>query len=195
MLRAVRVFLLSFSPELVTVLATAAAADRAIFARPASLPQGQRPVGGRRLRVGSGFTASRRRVDYGYQIAGSLWLDLRFDMIDATTGQERPCAGRNVATFTDVLGGIRYKLQTDIPLVPYAGRCSGRCSCSTDGAAGAFGVALRVSVGAKYFLYEWLGLGDRSWGGDRRPRWSTRRPGCSPRRAPVRLGIGAEIQF
>ena len=194
MLRAVRVFLPLVLAGSLTVVATAAAADEPFLRGPHPFRKDNALSVGAGYGVGSGFHGVSAAVDYGYQIAGSLWLDLRFDMVDADHGLEPPAQGAHVATFADVLGGIRYKLQTDIPLVPYAGAVLGPVFLFHNGAEGAFGVALRLSVGAKYFLYEWLGLGIEL-GGVIGGAVVDEAAGLSPHVRLFDLGIGAEIQF
>src|SRR5262245_851397 len=69
------------------------------------------------LTAGYGFASDFRGIqatlDYGYEIAGSLWLDLRFDLLDAASDLEAeapPCPTcAQVATFADVQAGLRYK--------------------------------------------------------------------------------------
>jgi hypothetical protein len=192
MLRAVRVFLPLVLAGASTVLSTAAAAEEPFLRGPHPFRKDNALSVGAGYGLASGFHGVAAALDYGYQIAGSLWLDLRFDMVDAQTGADRPAA--EVATFTDVLGGIRYKLQTDIPLVPYAGAVLGPVFLFHEGAAGAFGLALRVSAGAKYFLFEWLGLGVEL-GGVLGGAVVDEAAGLSSSVRLFDLGIGAEIQF
>ncbi len=194
MLRAVRVFVPLVLAGSVTVLATGAAADEPFLRGPHPFRKDNALSVGAGYGVASGFHGVAAAVDYGYQIAGSLWLDLRFDMIDAQSDADRGAAGAQVATFTDVLGGIRYKLQTDIPLVPYAGALLGPVFLFHDGADGAFGAALRISAGVKYFLYEWLGLGIEV-GSVLGAAVVDEARGLDPQVRLFDLGIGAEIQF
>jgi hypothetical protein len=145
------------------------------------------------------FDGVRAGVAYGFQAAGSLWLDLRLDFVDARQGpvprgcpSPDPCA--EVATYADVLAGVKYKLRTSIPLVPYGGIAAGPVFLFHDGAAGAFGLATRASAGAQYFLYEWLGLGielGATLGG----AWVPDVPGLQAGLRVFDVGIGAELQF
>jgi hypothetical protein len=120
--------------------------------------------------VGNGFHGAHAGVNYAYQAAGSLWFDLRIGLVDGpavpagappctatpSATMPMPCAG--VDTYADVLAGIKYKLRTSIPLVPYVGVVAGPLYLFNRGADGAFGFAARGSIGATYFLYEWLGF-------------------------------------
>ena len=72
--------------------------------------------------VANDFHGVRAGVWYGYQMAGSLWLDLRLELVDAAAGQPPAPAPEcftcaEVETFAAVLGGLKYKLRTEIPLV------------------------------------------------------------------------------
>lgn len=148
--------------------------------------------------IASGFQGLSLALDYGYQIAGSLWFDLRFDLLDAPGAASRPAPGcmacAEVATFADVMAGLRYKLQTDIPLVPYGSAAVGPLFLFHTGAQGAFGIALRASVGAKYFLFDWFGLGAELGlvlGG----AVVDEAAGLSSAVRLIDLGLGAEVQF
>ena len=147
--------------------------------------------------IASGFHGLSVALDYGYQIAGSLWFDLRFDLLDAS-GDLPPSptcvACAEVATFADVMAGLRYKLQTDIPLVPYGSAVVGPVFLFHTGAQGAFGLALRASIGAKYFLFDWFGLGAELGlvlGGS----VVDEAAGLSSALRLIDLGLGAEVQF
>jgi hypothetical protein len=148
--------------------------------------------------VANGFDGVQAALDYGYEISGSLWFDVRFDLLDAgdnPAGSAASCpACAEVATFADVMAGLRYKLQTDIPLIPYGSAVVGPVFLFNQGASGAFGFALRVSAGAKYFLYDWLGLGlelGLLLGG----AVVDEAAGLSSGLRMFDLGLGAEVQF
>jgi hypothetical protein len=147
--------------------------------------------------LGSGFHGLSAGLDYGYQIAGSLWFDLRFDLVDAAghAPAPLPCiACAEVTTFADVLAGLRFKLQTDIPLVPYGSVAVGPVFLFHQGAPGAVGMALQTAIGAKYFLFDWFGLGAELGlllGGAVVDEMA----GLTPYLRLIDLGIGAEVQF
>jgi hypothetical protein len=148
--------------------------------------------------VANGFNGVQVALDYGYEISGSLWFDLRFHLLDAATDMRETaptCATcAEVATFADVQAGLRYKLQTDIPLIPYGSATVGPVFLFHRGAAGAVGLALRTSVGAKYFLYDWLGLGlelGLVLGGAAVDEAA----GLSSGLRMIDFGLGAEVQF
>jgi hypothetical protein len=114
--------------------------------------------------VGNDFQGVHGGVSYAYQVAGSLWFDLRIGLVNGPATpvgtpmctSTMPCAG--VDTYADVLAGIKYKLRTSIPLVPYGAVAVGPLFLFDRGASGAVGFAARGSLGATYFLYEWLGF-------------------------------------
>jgi hypothetical protein len=148
--------------------------------------------------VANDFHGVRAAVSYGYELAGSLWLDLHLDVVDGSAAppvSEAPCAGcAEVATFVDVMGGLRYKLRTEIPLVPYGSAVAGPVFLFSRGARGAVGIAMRGAVGARYFLYEWLGLGlelGALLGGVAVDDDA----GLSSTVLMVDFGLGAEVQF
>jgi hypothetical protein len=67
------------------------------------------------------------------------------------------CARKGDAA--EVLGGIKWKLRMNVPVVPYAKAVAGLAYLFPDGSRSALGPIVRGGLGAKYFLYEWLGLG------------------------------------
>jgi hypothetical protein len=149
--------------------------------------------------VANGFSGVRAGGSYGFQAAGSLWVDIRIDVVDAHSGPPEvnglPCeACARVDTFVDVFGGVKYKLRTNLPLVPYGGVVVGPVYLFNEGARSAAGVAARASVGAKYFLYEWLGLG-AELGGMVGGAWVEDVAGLETNLRMLDVGIGAEVQF
>jgi len=149
------------------------------------------------------FSGVRASAGYGFQAAGSLWLDLHVDLVDAQRGPELvgpkcamgsggPCAA--VDLYTDVLAGLKYKLRMNVPVIPYAGLVAGPIFLFNSGAEGAFGLAARASVGARYFLYDWLGFGlelGALFGG----AWVAEGTGLESDLRILDLGLGAEVQF
>jgi hypothetical protein len=109
---------------------------------------------------GDTFGGPKATVDYGYKIDGGLWLDLGFGFL---SGRCRPHAENDVCArkgdAAEVLGGIKWKLRMNVPVVPYAKAVAGFAYLFPDGSRSALGPIVRGGLGAKYFLYEWLGLG------------------------------------
>lgn len=149
--------------------------------------------------VANDFHGVRAGLSYGYQMAGSLWLDLRLELVDAAAGQPpTPAPGcftcAEVETFAGVLAGLKYKLRTEIPLVPYGALGTGPVFLFHRGAGGAVGIALRAAVGARYFLYEWLGLGVEI-GGLLGAAAVDEAVGLESSLRMLDLGVGVEVQF
>jgi hypothetical protein len=115
--------------------------------------------------VANQFHGLRAGVGFGYELAGSLWFDLHLDVVDVDTGNaaERifpPCSTcGKVDTFASVQGGLAYRLRANIPVIPYGALTAGPIYLFNRNARGAIGMAARASVGARYFLYDWLGFG------------------------------------
>lgn len=149
--------------------------------------------------VANGFHGVHAALTYGYQAAGSLWFDVRVDWVDAAGGAPArltpsctSCAG--VDTFADVMAGLEYRLRTDIPVVPYGAVLAGPAYLFNHNASGAIGVGLRGAIGARYFLYDWLGFGAEIGallGGAAVDKSS----GLSSNLALLDFGVGAEAQF
>jgi hypothetical protein len=150
--------------------------------------------------VANQFHGLRAGIGFGYELAGSLWFDLHLDVIDADPGNaaERispPCTNcGKVDTFASVLGGLAYRLRANIPVIPYAAVTAGPIYLFNRDARGAVGMALRSAVGARYYLYEWLGLGVELAGllGGAVVDESA---GLSSTVALFDLGLSAEFQF
>jgi hypothetical protein len=151
--------------------------------------------------VANGFSGVRAALAYGYQLAGSTWLDLRLDVVDAATGPDHtgpegaPCSTcATVQTFAAVQAGLKYKLRTEIPIVPYGSVVAGPMFLFHAGADGAIGIGLRASVGARYFLYDWLGFGlelGTFLGG----AMVDEAAGLDASLRMVDIGLGADVQF
>jgi hypothetical protein len=113
--------------------------------------------------VGPGDTPSgpRARLEYGFMIDGSLWLGLELGLLTSPCSPPAPApsCGAQSGNLAEVMGGLVYKLQMDIPGVPYAKALAGPIYLFPDDAANALGFGVRAGLGFKYFLFEWLGLG------------------------------------
>jgi len=148
--------------------------------------------------LANGFHGVHAGLGYGYQIAGSLWFELRLDLVEAGATPpmlSAPCTDcAEVDTFVDVMAGLSYRLRTDIPLVPYGGAVAGPLFLFHEGADGAMGLGLRLYAGARYFLYERLGLG-LELGGTLGGALVDESAGLSGLVALLDLGISAELQF
>jgi hypothetical protein len=155
------------------------------------------------LTAGYGFanqlSGVRGALGYGRDIAGSLWFDLRLDLIDnsdpAPAPQNPPCTNcAQVDTLASVLGGLAYRLRADIPVIPYGSLTAGPVFMFNTGARGAIGFAVRASVGARYYLHEWIGLGVEL-GAVAGGAVVDQDAGLSENIAQFDLGLSAEYQF
>jgi hypothetical protein len=157
-------------------------------------------TGGAGYAVANQFHGLRAGVGYGYELAGSLWFDLHLDVIDADTGNaaERiypacTTCGK-VETFASVLGGLSYRLRANVPVIPYATITAGPIYLFNRNARGAIGMAARSAVGARYYLYDWLGFG-LELAGLLGSAALDEAAGMSSTVALFDLGISAEFQF
>jgi hypothetical protein len=146
------------------------------------------------------FNGVRAGVGYGYQLAGSLWFDLRADLFDGEKGPPSPivpfpCPGcAKVTKMATVMGGMAYRLRAQIPLIPYAAVDAGPVFLFAKGARGAVGIAVRAAAGARYYLYDWLGVGLEA-GGLLGGAVVDEATGLSSTLALFDLGLSAEFQF
>jgi hypothetical protein len=157
-------------------------------------------TGGAGFAVANQFHGLRAGVGYGYELAGSLWFDLRLDVIDADGGNaaERiypACTNcGKVETFASVQGGLSYRLRANVPVIPYAALTAGPIYLFNRNARGAIGMAARSSIGARYYLYDWLGFGVEL-AGLLGSAALDEAAGMSSTVAIFDLGISAEFQF
>lgn len=113
------------------------------------------------LSAASGDAVSGVRVQlaYGYELIGSLWLDLHAAAIDGSDVpvDQNPCS--RCGTSAEVMGGVSYRLRMNVPVIPYAKVSVGLLYAFPDQGVGAMGLGVRPVLGARYYLYEWLGFG------------------------------------
>jgi hypothetical protein len=116
--------------------------------------------GGYGAGFGDSFAGPKAIVDYGYKIDGGVWLDLNVALLTGTCRphMDSPACVRKGDT-AEVLAGIKWKLRMNIPLVPYLKLLGGVAYQFPESARSAAGPMVRAGLGAKYFLYDWLGLG------------------------------------
>lgn len=151
--------------------------------------------GGYAVGFGDTFSGIKAMADYGYQLAGSLWLDVGLGFL---SGACRPRAteegcGLRSGNAAEVLAGIKWKLQMNVPVVPYAKLSGGLAFLFPDEARDAAGLLARGGVGAKYFFYDWFGLGPEI-------TFAVGYAGygdafLARRLIAVDLGLGVELQF
>jgi hypothetical protein len=151
--------------------------------------------GGYGAGFGDTFAGPKVVVDYGYKLDRGIWLDLGVGFLSGTCRprMDDPTCVRN-GNSAEVLGGIKWKLRMNVPVVPYAKLQGGLSYQFPDSARSAWGPLVRAGVGAKYFFYEWIGVGGEvtaSVGRASYEQVST----LSKALAGLDATLGAELQF
>jgi hypothetical protein len=145
--------------------------------------------------LGDSFAGPKAVLDYGYKLRGGVWLDLGFGFLN---GRCRPHDDSDVCArkgdVAEVLAGIKWKLQMNVPVVPYAKALAGLAYLFPDDGRSALGPILRGGIGAKYFLYEWLGLGLELTASLGHAGYEEE-SGLSRTLSGLDAGVGAEVQF
>jgi len=151
--------------------------------------------GGYAAGFGDTFAGPKLIVDYGYKLDRGIWLDLGLGLL---SGVCRPHVGdpscARKGDSVEVLGGIKWKLRMNVPVVPYAKVQAGLAYQFPESARSAWGPMVRGGLGAKYFLYDWLGLGAEVTASAGRAAYQD---GSTLSRALGGLDatLGAEVQF
>jgi hypothetical protein len=116
--------------------------------------------GGYAAGFGDTFAGPKAIVDYGYKLDRGVWLDLNMGLLSGVCRPrvDSPTCDRKGRS-AEVLAGIKWKLRMNVPVVPYAKLLGGLAYQFPDGARSALGPMARGGLGAKYFLYEWFGVG------------------------------------
>jgi len=153
--------------------------------------------GGFALGLGDTPGGTQAIVDYGYRLDGGLWLNLEGGFLSGRCGGGltfgRTC-GVRTGNVADVLGGIKWKLAMDVPLVPYGKIAAGLFYLFPDEGKSGMGVGLRGGIGATYFLYEWLGVSlEAQIAAGRVSRDAA--DDVSPALGTIGLTLGAELAF
>jgi hypothetical protein len=114
--------------------------------------------------LGDTLSGAKIGIDYGYKMSGGdmpLWLNLELNLQHAGCGPV-PTGATCAETTGDVvetLAGVKWKLATPLPLVPYVKAAAGLVFGFPNGASDAAGFAVRAGGGANYFFFDWFGLG------------------------------------
>lgn len=138
------------------------------------------------------FSGTRAQLDYGYKLRGSLWLNLEGGFLGG--GCPIGDCGAEAGDLWSVLAGAKWKWQTEIPLVPYAKLAAGMIGVLPDAGERRAGLGVRGAFGAKYFLYEWLGVGAEM--GFLAGVTGTRQLATmDPAVTALDVGLGVEVQF
>jgi len=151
--------------------------------------------GGLGVGFGDTFAGPKGTVEYGYRLNGGLWLDLGVGFL---SGSCRPRAGApecaRKGDTVEVLGGLKYKLRMNVPVVPYAKLLAGLAYLFPDDTTSAVGFAARAGAGAKYFPYHWIGVGAEVTFGFGRAGYADRAP-LARALAALDLLAGVELHF
>jgi hypothetical protein len=115
---------------------------------------------------GDALSGAKLELGYGYKLTGSatapFWLNLLLSFehsgCNPATGGTNDCAGVT-GDIVETMAGVKWKLATPIPLVPYLQGDAGLVFAFPNGATDSLGVAIRAAGGANYFFFDWLGLG------------------------------------
>lgn len=151
--------------------------------------------GGYGAGLGDTFGGPKAIVDYGYKLDRGIWLDLGLAYLSGACRPrvDNPTCVRKGDT-AEVLAGIKWKLRMNVPVVPYAKLQAGLGYQFPDSARSALGPVLRAGLGAKYFFYEWIGVGGEVTASTGRAGYQE---GSTLSRAlgSVDATLGAELQF
>jgi hypothetical protein len=108
--------------------------------------------------VGDSFSGRGVGIGYGYMLQGPLWLDLQMNLRASACGPLGGC-GTNNGSDAELMAGVAWRFRTDIPVVPYVRGAAGLIYLYPDGAQNAMGLAVRAGIGARYYVFDWLGFG------------------------------------
>jgi hypothetical protein len=111
------------------------------------------------LSAGLGDSSNGRGVGigYGYMLDGPLWLDLQLNVRGASSSPLVACQPTS-ADAVELLGGLTWRLRTPVPVVPYLRLAGGLLYLYPRAGANAAGPAGRAAVGARYYVFDWLGF-------------------------------------
>ncbi|MBC8133098.1 MAG: hypothetical protein H7X95_08970 [Deltaproteobacteria bacterium] len=108
--------------------------------------------------LGTSFSGRGVGLGYGYMLNGPLWLDLQMNVRAAACSPVVSCGAAN-GSDVELLAGASWRMRTAVPLVPYLRGGAGLIFLYPRTGANAMGLAARGGAGAKYYLFDWLGLG------------------------------------
>ena len=111
--------------------------------------------------LGDSFSGRGVGLGYGYMLTGPLWLDLQMNIRAAACSPYGACRSTG-GSDVELLAGASWRMRTDLPLVPYLRGGAGLIYLYPRAGQSATGLAVRGGVGAKYYIYDWLGFGIES---------------------------------
>lgn len=139
--------------------------------------------------LGAGDSARGLRVqaDFTSRWTQAIWADVQMGVVNGRCRADQSVCG-NGGNTVDIVGGVAWKFQTNLPLVPYARAAAGPTFLFPDGARSVAGFLVRGGVGAHYFLFDWFGLG-AEFAGD----WGMAFFGNSAHRTGTLGGVDASL--
>jgi hypothetical protein len=115
--------------------------------------------GGFAAGFGDTFGGAKAIVDYGYKLDRGFWLDLDLGFLSGACGARAGDLCARSGDSVEVLAGLKWKLQMNVPVVPYAKLVAGLGYQFPSGGRSAAGPMVRSGIGATYFFYQWIGVG------------------------------------
>ena len=114
--------------------------------------------------LGDSMSGAKVAFDYGYRLWGGavpMGLDFAINLQHAACSPSQalgPCRP-DTGTVFETLAGVKWRIPTPIPLVPYAVAAGGLAFAFPSGVDAGAGPMVRAVGGANYFFFDWLGLG------------------------------------
>ena len=144
--------------------------------------------------LGDNMRGLRVQGEYLNRLARTVWLDIQMGVVTGSCKSDQSVCSKGSGNGVDILGGAAWKLQTNLPIVPYAKVAVGPVFLFPDETRSAAGILIRGGAGAHYFLYDWFGVGAElagSWGAAFFERDSHRTGAL----VSVDFNVGVALQF
>jgi len=174
--------------------------ETAAFAQPeAEVLRGPHPfIKDNELSLHAGYGAGlgdapqgvRLQGDYSYRVGQVPWLHIQMGVLAGGCDSGQAVCDNGMAV--DILGGLTWKFQTNLPIVPYAKVGAGPVFLFPERSRDAAGLLVRGGGGAHYYPFDWFGLGVEftgAWGAAFPRGGSTMSLGC------LDFNVGVALQF
>jgi hypothetical protein len=109
--------------------------------------------------LGDGARGLHVQGDYTYRLGQLLWLDLQMALTNGSCNVNEKACAKGSGSAIDIVGGVAWKFQTNVPVVPYVRLAGGPIFLFPDGTRSRFGLLGRGGIGAHYYFVDWFGLG------------------------------------